>query len=234
MEIIEKKDNQIVLITDMSESLANSIRRYTSQVSVPAIDELEISKNDSPLYDETLAHRVGLVPLKAGKKSEGKMSLSSKKEGPVHSGELSGDFEVVYDKIPLTLLNKGQEVEFTASIRTGKGTEHSKFSPGLIFYREVSELSLDKELSEEVKNVFPEIDMKEKGNKIIITDDKKKGVVDVCEEIVQRNKKEMEIKPTGKLVISIESFGQLPTEEVFKKSIEALKKDFLEVSKKLK
>lgn len=234
MEILESKNNKIVFVADMSDSLANSVRRYVNQVMVPAVDELEISRNDSPLYDETLAHRVGLVPLKAGKKSEGKLKLSAKKEGFVYSSELEGDFEIVYDKVPLTLLNKDQEIEFVASVRLGKGSEHSKFSPGLMFYRDLFEITMDKSCSEEIKGIFPNVEIKEKGNKIVILDDKKKGVLDVCEEISKRNKKEIEVNPTGKVVINLESFGQFEVKDIFKKSVDALKKDLNEVSKKLK
>ena len=58
------------------------------------------------------------------------MKLKTKKEGFVYSGELEGDAEVVYDKIPITLLDKGQELEIKATLKAGKGEEHEKFSPG--------------------------------------------------------------------------------------------------------
>lgn len=136
MEIIENKDNQIIFKTEITESLANAIRRYFDEVPVLAIDEVEISKNDSSLYDETIAHRLGLVPLKMDKKvKKVKLKLSVKKEGFVYSGELSPK-KVVYEGIPLTLLNKGQEIELVATACQGKGSEHSKFSPGLMFYRD--------------------------------------------------------------------------------------------------
>ena len=57
MKKIEETENQIVFIADISETLANSIRRYTNQVLVMAVDEVEISRNDSPLYDEAVTHR---------------------------------------------------------------------------------------------------------------------------------------------------------------------------------
>ena len=67
MKLIKKTDNQVIFTAKVSESLGNAIRRYIYQIPIIAIDSVEISKNDSPLYDETLAHRLGLIPLKMEK-----------------------------------------------------------------------------------------------------------------------------------------------------------------------
>lgn len=237
MKLTEKKENKISFTADIDESLANAIRRYTMQIPVLAIDEVEIYKNDSPLYDETIAHRMGLIPLKTEKsmneKTEKNLKLVASKEGFVYSGELKGDAEVVFDKIPITSLNKGQELEILATARVGKGNTHSKFNPGIMFYRNAAELILDKSLAEKIKKVCPSVDIKEKGDKIIITDDRAKEVADVCEGIAERTKKKVEIKPTGELVITIESFGQISADEIFKKSIDVLKKDLNEIAKKV-
>jgi len=42
------------------------------------------------------------------------------------------------DKTPITFLNKGQELEIKATTKMGRGVEHSKFSPGLMFYRNIA------------------------------------------------------------------------------------------------
>src|SRR5574344_208495 len=116
METISKTNDKYTFKAEIEDSLINSIRRYVGQIQIAAIDEVEIAKNDSPLYDETLAHRLGLVPLKQSSKKEGKLKLSSQDKGIVYSGLLKGDFEIVYDKIPLTILNEGQEIEITANV----------------------------------------------------------------------------------------------------------------------
>lgn len=233
MELINKKENKLVFSAKIEECIANAIRRYLNQIPVVAIDEVEIFRNDSPLYDETIAHRLGLIPIKS-KKQSGKMSLKAKKEGYVYSGELEGDAEVVYGKIPITLLNKGQELEIKTTLKAGKGSEHSKFSPGLMFFRRVFELSINKKLKEEIKKACPFADITEKGDKISILDNKEREMNDVCEGICEKNKEKIEIKEMPDLIISLESFGQLKTEDIFRKSIEVLKEDLDEVSKKLK
>lgn len=234
MQTLNKKNNQIVFKTEMGETIANSIRRYLNEIPILAINEVEIFKNDSPLYDETIAHRMGLIPLKMEKGlKEESLKLISKKDGIVYSGEIQGAIKPVYDKIPITSLNKGQELEIVANVNLGKGKTHSKFSPGLMFYRNVLEIKLDKNLYDKLKRACPDLEIKEKGDKLIIVDDKPKEVCDVCEGICEKVGKKAEIEIKNELVITLESFGQLKPEEIFKKSVDELKKDISEISKKI-
>lgn len=233
METINKTDTKLVFKAELDESLANAVRRYVNSIPVVAIDEVEISKNDSPLYDETVAHRMGLIPLKQNKKNA-ELKLRVKKEGYVYSGDLQGDVGVVYDKIPITLLNKGQEVDIMAKTTAGIGKDHSKFSPGMISYRNVVELNVDGSVVERIKQIFPNLDVKMKGSSGVIVDDKEKEVCDVCEGICEKEGKKVEIKPMKELVVSIESFGQLKCEDIFKKAMENLKKDLDDLGKKIK
>src|SRR6056297_1558724 len=120
MEKINKTEQKLTFSVEIEDSLANAIRRYVYHVPVLAIDEVEISKNESPLYDETLAHRIGLVPIKTNK--------STKKEY----------------KITLNVLNKGKEIALKGTVRAGRGVDHAKFSPGLVIYRSECEIKMDK------------------------------------------------------------------------------------------
>ena len=232
MKLIEKTKDQLVFAAEMNESVANAIRRYVSQILVIAVDELEISRNDSPLYDETIAHRVGLIPLKIGKAAEkGKLKLDVKREGTVYSGDMKGHPEPVYKNIPITTLSKGQELQFTASVRAGKGAEHAKFSPGLMFYRDSAEITMDKEFLEEVRKILPDTEIKERGNKITILDNKKKEVTDVCEGIANKKKKKADVVSGKELIIILESFGQMDAKNIFNESVDALRKDLASVEK---
>lgn len=234
MKLIEKKHNKIIFDATMEESLANAIRRYLNQIPVLAIDEVEISKNDSALYDETVAHRMGLIPLKKNKKG-GELILDVKKEGIVYSGEIKGDAEVVYDNLPITMLDKGQELKIVATTKIGKGAEHSKFSPGIMTYRNIFEIKPDKESPKEIANVCPKDVFKIEGDKIIVKNSSKCDDCEACVDYCKKHGKEIvKINSTGDLIITIESFGQLSCDEIFKKSIEVLQKDLEEVGKELK
>jgi len=233
METIRKKVDKLIFSAEIENSVANAIRRYVAQIPIVAVDEVEISKNDSALYDETLAHRIGLIPLKA-KKQTGKMSLESKKEGIVYSEELKGEAEVVYGKIPITLLDKGQKLEIKATLKSGRGSEHAKFSPGLMFFRNVVEIKMDKKFKDKIKKICPNASIKESGNQIIILDNGEEEVSDVCTGIAEKSGEKPDVKENSELIIKLESFGQISPEAIFERSIDELRKDLEDVSKKLK
>ncbi|MCK9568342.1 DNA-directed RNA polymerase subunit D [Candidatus Pacearchaeota archaeon] len=238
MKLIEKKKNQITFTAELDESLANAIRRYLDQIPILAIDEVEISKNDSALYDETVAHRLGVVPLKMVKgmneKAEEQLALVVKKEGFVYSEELKGKVSPVYGKIPITLLKKGQELEILATARLGKGNKHAKFSPGLMFYRNAMKLKIDKDCLKEVANICPKNILKSENGKVVIVDENKCDACEACVEFCKKKgKNSIELTSTSELMITVESFGQMDEEEMFKQSIEVLKEDLKEVAKKI-
>lgn len=237
MKIIEKKDNQIIFQAEIDESLANILRRYLNQIPILAIEEVEISKNDSPLYDETIAHRLGLIPLKMDKtiNEKTKLKLSVKKEGIVYSGELKGDIKVVHDKIPITSLEKGQELEIVATTKVEKGSEHSRFSPGLMFYRNIVDIKIENDCPQEVIKICPQRILKLEDKKIVPKESYKCDLCESCIEVCKRQgKNSIKLNQTKEMVITLESFGQLSVEEMFKKTIFSLKKDLSEISKKLK
>jgi DNA-directed RNA polymerase subunit D len=236
MEVLIKSPEKIVFIAQMDESLANSIRRSVGLIPMMAIDELEISKNDSALYDETVAHRMGLIPIKMDKAWKEdtvlKLKLNVKREGFIYSGDIKGDCEFVYDNIPITLLGKDQELKIKAITKMGLGKNHAKFNPGILFYRNACEITLDKEFEMDIKKAFPEAEIKTKGDKIVVKDRGIKPLVDFCEGLAQKNKKEASVKDTDEIIITVESFGQISAEDIFKKAIEALKKRLKDVKLK--
>ena len=50
---------------------------------------------------------------------------------------------------------------------------------------------------------------------------------------MKEGKTQIEIIPSDELIITVESFGQMDAGDIFKKSIEALKKDLSTVEKKV-
>ncbi|MBI2045256.1 DNA-directed RNA polymerase subunit D [Candidatus Pacearchaeota archaeon] len=236
MKIIKEKNNTLTFAAEISDSLANAIRRHIHRIPVLAIDEVEISKNDSPLYDETISHRLGLVPLRneknIGGDSEAKLKIETSEEGVIYSGKLKGSVKPVFDKIPLTVLSKDQELELNAVARVGRGYQHSKFSPGLMTYRNIFEVSIDKNAPQEILKECPS-DLVGTG-KTMVYDEEKIEVLESCADACKKKGKEyITLFPSNELLITIESFGQLESREIFKKSIEELKKGLAQVEKNI-
>lgn len=235
MKLVKKKKNSITFLSEIEESLANALRRSVNQIPVLAIDEVEIVRNDSPLYDETIAHRIGLIPVKTRKtiseKNLPKFKLNVKREGVVYSKDLVGDAELPYETIPITILKKEQGIELSATTKLGKGEEHAKFSPGIIFYRQAVEIIVDKEIYSEIKKIFPDAEAKEKKGEIALTDNSREEIADACGGICESKNRKTVVTPTGELVITAESFGQMSVEDMIIKSADALKKELTEVSK---
>ena len=152
VEILSQKYNELVFtIEGINNVIANTIRRVIiAEVPTLAIDEVEFVKNQTPLYDEILAHRIGLVPIKtdlkayslkeeASGKATTELKFTLKTKGPktVYSGELKSKDPVcipVYDNIPIAVLLKDKELVMEATAVLGRGREHMKFSPGLCHY----------------------------------------------------------------------------------------------------
>jgi DNA-directed RNA polymerase subunit D len=66
LQILENNDIRLsFIIKGLSIEMINAIRRIIlTECPVMALTEIIILKNDSPLYDEIIAHRLGLIPLK--------------------------------------------------------------------------------------------------------------------------------------------------------------------------
>jgi len=131
-------------------------------------------------------------------------------------------------------LNKGQELNISATVKKGKGEDHAKFSPGLMFYRNVVKIKLDKDCPKEVVNICPKKVFDFKEDNVVVRDSLECDMCEACIEICRKYEKDsIKLIPTKELVISLESFGQIDIKEIFKKSVEFLKKDLAEISKKI-
>ncbi|MEK6915366.1 MAG: hypothetical protein AABW89_02400 [Nanoarchaeota archaeon] len=220
MEIIIKTPERLIVRTAINYSLLNAIRRSVEEIPTLAIDEVEIFRNGSALYDEVLAHRIGLVPIKNDNKISSKTTstASLKKVGPgtVYSGDFKGDLNVVYDSIPLTILEKDQELELIATASVGTGLNHTKHVPGLIYYRNLFEVKsgnvkIDSIIQESSGAIKPE----KKGNKWIC------DLSDLQSNEIKRLDNDS-ISDSSEFLLFVESFGILEADKILAKAVEVL------------
>ena len=153
LKILEKSTDSVkIQLQGVSLAYANAIRRIAlSEVPVMAIDEIVILENSSIIYDELLAHRLGLIPLKTDLSryvlpkdcdcgnplgclkcrvllvldSEAKESVKE-----ILSEELISADEAIIPvrpDIPIVKVAPGQKVKLEAYARLGTGKEHAKW-----------------------------------------------------------------------------------------------------------
>jgi DNA-directed RNA polymerase subunit D len=232
METLKKSPELLVLRIDANESLANAIRRSVAEVPTLAIDEIEIFKNDSALYDEMLALRIGLIPLKTekGMSKKTKIDLKLSKTGPctVYSEDLDGNADIVYKKIPIVILGEGHKLELVATATLGKGLDHAKFTPGLCYYRHLLEVKSSPEIDSIVQNsksslVKPE----KKGSKWIC--DLNEAEVDKIEKLEKDS-----LKPAEEMLLIIESYGSMDAKDILVKAVDALSENLDYFEKQVK
>jgi DNA-directed RNA polymerase subunit D len=173
IDVKEQDENSMTFIVrDAEVPFVNDIRRI-AMMKVPklAIEDVFIVKNDSAMFDEVLAHRLGLTPLVSDAESiEGlvlpedcdcdsekgeycprcSVSFSLRETGPktVYSKDLKscGDSKIkpVYDTIPLLKLKENQEVDLEAVAKLGIGKDHAKWVPTTVCaYKQYPEITFN-------------------------------------------------------------------------------------------
>lgn len=251
-KIYEKEDKISFVIRGINFSFANAIRRSASEIPVLAIDTVEFYKNDSALYDEILAHRLGLIPLKASKtftprencSCDGKgcakctTTIKLKAKGPkmIYASDLeTKGCEVVFKEIPIVFLDQNQELEFSAEAILGKAIEHAKFSCGLVWFRALPEVTVKGcDGCSRCIEICPKKAILLK-DKIPSVDPIKCDLCEACVEVCRDHKNALIIKPSQEnFLFFVESFGQKTPKEIFLESIEILNENLKEIKKAIR
>lgn len=239
----DKKEKAILKIKDVSDTFMNTIRREILE-SVPtmAIEEVEFRENDSILYDEMLAHRLGLIPFttdlksymlpteeetKTGEysaRSSLKMILKAKGPCTVYASDIQtkdSKIKPVFPNTPLVKLNKGQKLEFEATAILGKGKDHMKFAPGLAYYYNISEFKQIKKLenADDIVKKCPEGIFKSKNGELIPQNEIDSDLWDSCLDFVPKGTIEIKDKD-DEFIFCVESWGQLSTSEILTQACE--------------
>ncbi len=234
MELIKITPEAIKFTGKINLSLANAIRRSVSEVPILAIDECDFYKNDTALYDEIIAHRLGLIPLKNQKLKKGEtIELKLKAKGKeerleVLSGDL-GDMSV-YQDMPIVILGKNQEIELVARATTGIGLEHAKYMPGIMYYKHLAKIKINKEAESYLKLSQEYPDIFDFDNKLKVKD------ASSCsfDNEEMKDYPGIEITFDKELVLQIESWGQISPKEIFLESCKALKSNLSDLTKAIK
>ncbi len=129
-------------IKGISPSIANALRRYSlNSVKVFAVDTVTFYENSSPMFDEYIAHRIGLIPIKTlkGFHDGDNIMFSLEATGPtvVYSKDMvtiEKNVTVVSENIPIIKLGKEQKLRIDCKAIMGTALQHIKFQPGITTY----------------------------------------------------------------------------------------------------
>lgn len=255
LELLHKKGEKLTFsMKGVDVSYVNTLRRLAmEETPVMAIEDVEIRKNNSILYDEMLTHRLGLVPLKTDLKgydvyvegepvsAKNSVQLVLKANGPgaITAGQFkSKDPKIVpvYDNLMIVKLLEGQEVELLATAVLGKGKTHSKWSPCLASYCQIHDVILKKDSAfDRLQAGMGKTKLVKKGNKILLESDNIADY-DLLYSLIEETDQDVSLTPLDEFIFVIESWGQLSPKDIL---LEALQqhntqlKEFIELSKTL-
>ncbi len=241
--LTKEKDKLKFLVEDTTPGYINMLRRIMiSEVPTMAMEEIEFRKNNSVLYDEIIAHRLGLVPLTSDIKSynfrkdckckgEGcarctlKLTLKTKGPKTVYASDLkSSDPKIkpVFPNTPIAVLLKDQELEVEATAVLGFGKEHMKWSPGHVYFRVKPDIKID---NRKIKNPdaiaqsCPQKVFEVKSGKLVVNE-KKLYDCNLCHTCADMDEGIELVEEEKDYIMYLESWGQLPPKEMLSKSLE--------------
>lgn len=237
---IEEKNGMLtVLIKNTNYAFINALRReIMTEVPVLAVDEVSIYKNESVMFDEILAHRLGMLVLKTDKKSYkkgDKVKLILNEKGPktIYSKDIKcvdPKIEVVHKNVPIVKLKEGQEIklEMTATMNAGK--EHAKWQPALVYFKEVPELKVKEKVknAEAIVKNCPEKVLEVKAGKITLKDPYNCSLCNYCVEL---SDDALELSFNEKnFILTVDSYGSLEAKEIIEEAANIIKDKLKELS----
>ena len=249
IKLLKKEGNYLEFIVEgVSPAVANSIRRTAlSEVPTMAIDEVVILENTSVLYDEILAHRLALIPLKfdpglfkaeelcdeALPEREVKLTLVVEaKNAPltVYSSALKSEdpyVKPVSDKIPIVKLGKGQKIVLEAYARLGRGRDHAKWQPvSTCAYKYRPSIEVDSDRCNGcgscVKECPKGVLLLSKSGKVSVRNSLRCSLCKACVQVCPSGAIKVEGDPTS-FVFKVETTGVMSPEAVLRYSLKIIR-----------
>lgn len=237
IELKQTNDTKTVFeLNDITVAYANTLRRLTMKhVPTMAIDTVEIHENDSGLFDEILAHRLGLIALNTDKDAFNMPEPDAEKSAATHAEiglDVEGPMTVTADDLEpenptvepihantvLVELLEDQSITLVATARLGVGDEHSKYDPCLASYYYKPTITVNDDvdnIDEKRKDYPPQIlsDGEIDADKINTPE-----LVDACEDVNDAVTIEYD-EPARDFIFTIEPWGQLNSKDIVSEAL---------------
>jgi DNA-directed RNA polymerase subunit D len=173
VEVLEIDDREIKLRVDGATNTEVNALRRTMMTEVPtlAIEDVTIYDNRSALFDEVIAHRLGMLPVPTDdslfaewdidedpqeqtEEGRGEILYTLTFEGPgtVRAKDLTPatedeEAEIAEPEVPIVKLGRDQRLMLEATAVLGTGEQHSKWQPvNAVGYREVPTVEITGDL----------------------------------------------------------------------------------------
>jgi len=237
----QEKDTATFLVKGTTPAYMNTLRRLVlKRVPTMAVEDITFVENGSALYDETVAHRMGLIPLvtdlesyfvKAQCKCNGngcarcELQFTLDKKGPctVYAEDMKfADPKVkpAYQKMPITKLLDGQNLKLEGKASLGYGKQHMKFAPGTIHYQGYPNIKIHK-ATEIAAEQCPANVFKKDGKTVKVADEEACILCNACVEVSPEGA--IDVKASDEdFILTVESWGQLQIKEIVLKALEIL------------
>jgi len=255
IKIISKKgDTWRFLLENSTPAFANALRRIMmSEIPNLAIEWVDFHDNTSALFDEVIAHRLGMIPLQfdpkkfnfAGEckcKEKGcplcQVVFSVEKSGPsmVYSGDMKSSnrsVKSVNPDFPIVKLLKGQKLKLEAIAVLGTGKDHAKWQTANVSYQYLPQLEVkdSRELKKIVKEC-PKGVLGIKNRKLVLIDPFGCDECRVCED-VSENGVVIKSDP-NKFVFKVESISGLDPKHIVSEAARILEEKANEFKSEIK
>jgi len=247
-----------------SPAFANAFRRaMIGKVPTLAIEDVRIYDNTSAFFDEMLAHRLGLIPIKTDLSTYSTqenctcggagcpgctVTFTLSVEGP--KTVLSSDLipqdpkaTPVYDNIPIVKLAKGQKLVIEARAVLNTGREHAKWQPTLVCgYKNYPVVSIS-ETCDACGNCVDECPrevLATKGKKVEVSEGKLSdcSMCRLCERACLASGIGDEPAITisaesDRYIFVVESDGSLPVKEIMERALQYIRDQSNELERQL-
>lgn len=244
LELSERKAKFV--LSGVPAPFANAIRRsILSEVPVLAVDDVNIYDNTSVLFDEQLALRLGLIPLKADTKTYNlpsectcsgtgcascQVTLTLSAEGPkvVYSGDMVStdpDVRPADATVPIVELKEKHKVMVEAIARLGTGKNHAKWQAGIASgYKNMPVLTVGNcDGCGRCIDVCPRRILKLSGNKVKAVDVMECSMCRICEEACETNSISVSENPES-FIMTFETSGSMAASELVVEASNSIKK----------
>ncbi len=251
LEIVEQRENFVkFFLSGVTPTFANTMRRMImSEVPTMSIDEVIIIENTTPLYDEIVAHRLGLIPLKTDLGNYNRPELCSCGGQGCTSCEVSltlekyGDQDVevvlssdlvsqdpkivpVHSNIPILKMARDQKIFLEAIARLGRGLDHAKWQPiSTVSYKNYPhvEFNLDNcTYCGDCVEICPRNIIKIENDEIFATNIINCSLCNQCVDVCELDAVTVSVT-NNEFIFNIESTGALSIEDILTEALRLLK-----------